>query len=63
MTAGLQVSAQFYAELYVGLYFEALGEDALALEHITAAADDRFARAGGYMHMVAKVHLGILLGR
>ena len=61
--AGAQVSAQFYAQLYVGLYFEALGQDTLALDHITAAADARFARAGSYMHTVAKVHLGILLGQ
>jgi lipoprotein NlpI len=61
--AGSQVSAQFYAQLYVGLYFEALGQDAQALEHITAAADDRFARVGGYMHIVAKVHLEILRRR
>ena len=58
--AGAQLSAQFYAQLYVGLYFEAVGDDRLALEHITAAAADRFAVAGGYMHTVAKVHLGIL---
>ena len=55
--AGTQASAQFYARLYVGLYFEALGQDAQAIEHITAAADDRFARVGGYMHTVARVHL------
>jgi len=61
--AGSQPSAQFYARLYLGLYFEALGDDRRALEHITAAAADRFAAAGGYMHMVAKVHLGILKQR
>ena len=61
--AGSQPSAQFYAQLYLGLYFEALGDDRRALEHITAAAADRFAAAGGYMHMVAKVHLGILKQR
>ncbi|MDA1185142.1 MAG: hypothetical protein O2930_10925 [Acidobacteria bacterium] len=55
--AGEQASAQFYAQLYVGLYFEALGQDAQALAHITAAADGRFARVGGYMHTVARVHL------
>ena len=59
--AGPQAPAQFYAQLYLGLYFEALGQDALALDHMTAAADDRFTRVGGYMHTVAKVHLGILL--
>ena len=55
--AGSQASAQFYAQLYVGLYFEALGQDAQALEHVTLAADERFARVGGYMHTVARVHL------
>ena len=57
---GQQLSGQFYAQLYVGLYFEAQGNKPKALEHITAAAADRFAPAGGYMHTVAKVHLGIL---
>jgi hypothetical protein len=58
--AGTSLSGQFYARLYLGLYFEAMGNAALAREHITAAANDRFAAAGGYMHTVAKVHLGIL---
>src|SRR5437867_3552347 len=58
--AGLQPDAQFYARLYLGLYFEAMGNKSLALEHIKAAAADRFAAAGGYMHTVAKVHLAIL---
>jgi lipoprotein NlpI len=58
--AGSRASAQFYAQLYVGLYFEALRDGRRALEHITAAAADRYADAGGYMHTVAKVHLGIL---
>jgi hypothetical protein len=44
----------------VGLYYEALGNKPKALEHITAAAAERFAAVGGYMHTVAKVHLGIL---
>ena len=61
--AGSQPSAQFYAQLYLGLYFEAIGDDRRALEHITAAAADRFAAAGGYMHTVATVHLGILKQR
>ena len=58
-SAGARLDAQFYAHLYLGLYFEALGNERLALEHIAAAADDRFAVAGGYMHAVAKVHLEI----
>src|SRR5688572_15784005 len=60
---GTRDSGQFFARLYVGLYYEALGNKKLALEHITAAAADRFEPAGGYMHTVAKVHLGILTGR
>jgi lipoprotein NlpI len=54
--AGSQPAALFYAHLYVGLYFEAQGMTARALEHITIAAADRFERQGGYMHMVARVH-------
>lgn len=55
--AGRDTSGQFYGHLYVGLYFEAMGRKDLALPHIKAAAADRFA-AGGYMHMVARVHVG-----
>jgi lipoprotein NlpI len=54
--AGSQPDAQFYAQLYVGLYLEAVGMKDRALEHIRIAAADRFARYGGYMHMVARVH-------
>jgi lipoprotein NlpI len=58
--AGAQPAGQFYAHLYLGLYFEATGNKGNAREHITTAAADRFAAAGGYMHSVAQVHLGIL---
>jgi lipoprotein NlpI len=58
--AGDRADGQFYAHLYLGLYFEALGKSDLAREHIAAAADPRFASAGGYMYTVARVHLGIL---
>ena len=61
--AGDSLSGRFYAHLYLGLYFEALGRADEALEQIEMAADDRFARAGGYMHMVARVHLGVLQDR
>jgi lipoprotein NlpI len=61
--AGAQPGAQFYAQLYLGLYFEATGDERRALEHITAAASDRFRAAGGYMHTVARVHLEILRRR
>ena len=58
--AGARPDGVFFAELYLGLYFEATGDARQALQHITAAAADRYADAGGYMHTVAKVHLGIL---
>jgi lipoprotein NlpI len=62
-SAGVQPDARFYAHLYLGLYFEALGNERLALEHIGTAAADRFTAAGGFMHTVAKVHLAILRRR
>ena len=55
--AGDRPSGQFYAHLYIGLYSEALGRKDLALKHIKEAASDRYAPVGGYMHMVATVHL------
>jgi len=55
--AGAQPSGQFYARLYLGLYFEATGAAARAREEMTAAADPQYRAAGGYMHMVARVHL------
>ena len=58
--AGTRPEALFYAHLYLGLYFEALGNQARALEHVTIAAADRYGAVGGYMHAVARVHLGIL---
>lgn len=47
----------FYGNLYVGLYLEVTGQSSAGLEHIRAAAADRFAAVGGYMHMVARAHL------
>jgi lipoprotein NlpI len=55
--AGNSPAGQFYAHLYIGLYFEAMGQNNLVLMHIKEAAADRYASAGGYMHMVAAVHL------
>jgi lipoprotein NlpI len=59
-SGGNTAAGQFYAQLYAGLYYEAQGDAARARQHITAAAADRFAQAGGYMHSVAKVHAGRL---
>jgi lipoprotein NlpI len=58
--AGTRPAGQFYAHLYIGLYSEAVGRTDLALKHIKEAASDRYANAGGYMHMVAGVHLKVL---
>jgi lipoprotein NlpI len=52
-----QPSAQFYGQLYVGLYFEAIGDRTRALEHLRIAAAERYADAGGYMHSVARIHV------
>jgi lipoprotein NlpI len=61
--AGTRPDGQFYAHLYVGLYAEAIGRKDLALKHIKEAASDRYAPVGGYMHMVARVHLKVLGSR
>src|SRR5678816_846335 len=50
--------AKFYAALYVGLYFEAIGE-ARAEHYIREAASNQYASAGGYMNRVAKVHMQV----
>ncbi len=44
----------FYAHLYLGLYFEAIGDDKRAREHITKAAGQY--RTDDYMGDVARVH-------
>jgi lipoprotein NlpI len=54
--AGQSLSARFFAELYVGLYYEATGNQTEALAHLKAAASDRFASEGGYMYRVATLH-------
>ncbi|MEO7156503.1 MAG: hypothetical protein ABI039_03010 [Vicinamibacterales bacterium] len=56
-TAGSDQTAQFFARLYVGLYLEATGDGVAGRAHIEIAAEDRFAKVGGYMHDVARVHL------
>jgi lipoprotein NlpI len=55
--AGADPSAQFFARLYVGLYLEATGDAAAGRAQIEIAAEDRYARVGGYMHDVARVHM------
>ena len=59
--AGNRPGGLFYAHLYIALYSEALGDKALTLKHIKEAASEKYAAAGGYMHMVAQVHLKSVL--
>jgi lipoprotein NlpI len=49
----------FYAHLYLGLYYEVIGNKKLAREHITKAAKDYV--IGHYMGDVARVHLARML--
>ncbi len=49
-------SGQFYADLYVGLYYEALGWNAESLRLIQRAAENRAAEKS-YMGDVARVHV------
>lgn len=49
---------QFYANLYIGLYYEATGEAKAAKEHITKAAKEH--KLDHYMWDVAKVHVQLL---
>ena len=55
--AGAQTGAQFYARLYIGLFLEARGMTDQSLPQLRLAADDRFKDVGGYMQMVARVHV------
>jgi lipoprotein NlpI len=54
-------ASEFYAHLYLALYYEAFGDQDRALEHIRIAADDRF--GPGYMPTVARIHLQVLEGQ
>ena len=57
--AGSDPTAQFFARLYIGLYLEATGNRDAGRVQIEIAAEDRFARVGGYMHDVARVHMKV----
>ena len=52
-----RLDAEFDAHLYLGLYYEALGDTERTRIHITAAAADRFKNVGLFMHAAARVHL------
>ena len=48
----------FYAHLYVGIYYDLLGEKKTAFEHLNKATEDH--RIGHYMWDVARVHRDLL---
>ncbi len=53
-----KTSARFYANLYVGLYFESEKDEKKALEHLTAAVEKY--KIGDYMWDVGDAHLKLL---
>ena len=53
---GNDPSGRFFAELYVGLYYDATGDRTKAIDHLRRAADKQYAASGGYMHRVAELH-------
>ena len=48
---------QFYGHVYVGLYMDASGNLAAAIDHLTTAANERYDEYGGFMNVVAKVYV------
>lgn len=56
--AAQQDNQLFYAHLYLGLYFEAMGDNKAAREHILKAASDF--KAEHYMGDVARAHASVL---
>lgn len=55
LSADAKNEALFYAHLYVGLYYDVLGNEAKAREHLTAAVKKH--QIGHYMWDVGNVHL------
>lgn len=56
-TPAQRTARLFYAHLYLGLYYEVLGDRARALEHLTRAEEQRIPH---YMWDVARVHRALL---
>lgn len=54
--AGSDLESQFYAEAYVGLYYEGTGNAGEGCTHLRIAASEKFANVGGYMHRVVQLH-------
>ena len=49
-------AAKFYADLYVGMYYEALGKSDESFRHIKRAAENPVAK-DSYMGDVARLHV------
>jgi lipoprotein NlpI len=58
--AGLLKQQQFYAHLYLGLYYDCIGDAKQALEHLERAVQ---LRLGHYMWEVARVHRDVLANK
>ena len=57
--AAAQLNQQlFYAHLYIGLFYEASGNEKLARKHIAQAAEEY--KVNEYMGEVARVHADLL---
>ena len=61
--AGSVPGAVFFANLYVGLYYDAMGDTGKSREHIAAASSRQYASVGGYMHQVARLHYRLREGQ
>jgi lipoprotein NlpI len=48
---------RFYSHLYLGLYLDAIGDPSTAIAQIRIAASDEYRPYGGFMNVVAHVHL------
>jgi len=49
-------AGKFMANLYIGLYYDVMGEKEKAKKHIAEAADSRYAREGDFMYQIARIH-------
>ncbi|CAM9736115.1 unnamed protein product [Pylaiella littoralis] len=56
VASGTSGAPYFYANLYLGLYAEAKGDDILARKYISAAVRSSYAKSQDYMCDVARVH-------
>ncbi|CAM9284820.1 unnamed protein product [Discosporangium mesarthrocarpum] len=56
MGENLASPSYFYANLYLGLYAEARGDETMARKYISAAAKSPYCASGDYMCSLALVH-------